>query len=445
MTNGYNTPIGVPIGLPSILSLGLPPLINPYPTLNLDFIENPQFDSRITFTRASTATYFNSAGVLTTANNNVARFDYSPSTLAPRGLLIEEQRTNSIRNNTMQGAVVGTIGSGGAPPSNWAFTISTTTGLTREVLAVGTENGVNYVEFRLSGTASGAGSVDFVFETANGIVAATGQTWAGSTFWKLQNGSFTGLSNPILYFYELTSVGGFITSKSINLTFPTSAALNTQRQSGSATLNGGATVAFVRPLIKLDIANGAVIDVTIRIGLPQLEQGAFATSVIPTTTTALTRNADVASMTGTNFSSWYNASEGTFVAETTVAAPRTTDFNVLRVDDGTSSNRAQVGSGSSATLFNGFLVTSGALQGNNTVSVSPLGTKKVAFAFTANNSVTVAAGTAGSTDTTVTVPSGINRLLFGRDDAASYLNGTISRIAYYPTRLPNSTLQALTA
>jgi hypothetical protein len=38
----------------------------------------------------------------------------------------------------------------------------------------------------------------------------------------------------------------------------------------------------------------------------QLEAGAFATSYIPTTTTSLTRNADVVSMTGTNFSDWYN-------------------------------------------------------------------------------------------------------------------------------------------
>jgi hypothetical protein len=44
-----------------------------------------------------------------------------------------------------------------------------------------------------------------------------------------------------------------------------------------------------------------------------MEVGAVATSYIPTTTTAVTRAADFASITGTNFSSWYNQLQGTFV------------------------------------------------------------------------------------------------------------------------------------
>ena len=47
----------------------------------------------------------------------------------------------------------------------------------------------------------------------------------------------------------------------------------------------------------------------------QLEAGAFPTSYIPTTSASVTRNADVASMTGTNFSSWYRQDAGCFYAE----------------------------------------------------------------------------------------------------------------------------------
>jgi len=75
------------------------------PSLVLDFARSQTVDPRITFTRASSATYFNSLGVLSTATNNVPRIDYDPVTGACLGLLIEQASTNLIRNNTMVGAV----------------------------------------------------------------------------------------------------------------------------------------------------------------------------------------------------------------------------------------------------------------------------------------------------------------------------------------------------
>ena len=47
----------------------------------------------------------------------------------------------------------------------------------------------------------------------------------------------------------------------------------------------------------------------------QLEAGSFPTSYIPTTSSTVTRAADAASITGTNFSSWYNSTAGSFYAD----------------------------------------------------------------------------------------------------------------------------------
>ena len=52
--------------------------------------------SGVTFTRASTATYFDSTGTMQTAATNAPRWDYDPVTLGLRGLLIEEARTNVL-------------------------------------------------------------------------------------------------------------------------------------------------------------------------------------------------------------------------------------------------------------------------------------------------------------------------------------------------------------
>lgn len=68
-------------------------------TLSLDFTTMSSLDSRFTFTRAAasnsgTTTYINSSGLVTTATTNQPRFDYDPTTLQPRGLLIEGSATN---------------------------------------------------------------------------------------------------------------------------------------------------------------------------------------------------------------------------------------------------------------------------------------------------------------------------------------------------------------
>jgi hypothetical protein len=611
MTNGYNTPIGVPIGLPSILSLGLPPLINPFPTLNLDFINNPQFDSRITFSRGSQATLFDSTGTLRYAKHNLLlqsqtfqtswttstatvsadagnapdgtatadkvipdnaatgrvqqtfttttgvtytfscfvkadgfgwvglgmsapgayfdlsgagavgttpagytasitsvgsgwyrcvvtltesggaartwrinpasadntlavgdgtsgilvwgaqlnianmeggvtsslttyyptttaayyapRFDYNPSTLQPLGLLIEEQRTNSIRNNTGVGAVAGTPGT---LPTNW--TVALAAGLTTNVVGTGISNGVTYVDLQIVGTSNSTAYI-LAFEGNTQIAALQNQNWTESLWISRIAGSFTDISATSFNIRESNSGGTQVAANVVALSQPTT---TLTRASGTATLSQ-ATTAFVTPGLRLTITNGAAIDITLRIGLPQLELGAFATSVIPTTTTALTRNADVASMTGTNFSSWYNQSEGTVFGEYQTVSAGTTQF-LAAITSVSETDRITLGQ--TTTTYVGAVVDTGSTQASITQGTTSLNVAKISLAYAVNNFAFSANGAAPNTDTSGTVPSGVTEMKLGRrGTSTSPLNGWISRIAYYPTRLPNATLVALTA
>lgn len=71
----------------------------PLPVLAYDFTQRTDLPSRVTFTRASSATRTNASGLIETVSSNVARFDHDPVTLAARGLLIEEARTNLLLNS----------------------------------------------------------------------------------------------------------------------------------------------------------------------------------------------------------------------------------------------------------------------------------------------------------------------------------------------------------
>jgi hypothetical protein len=357
--------------------------------------------------------------------------------------LIEEARTNSIRNNTMVGAVAGTPGT---LPTNWSVG-GVTTGLTREIIGTGTENGITYVDIRFSGTAGAALNPNIIFEVSNATAALNGQTWTSSFYLSLVGGSLSNVTNIIPVVSMFNSTPALIGTLAGPAITPTNAALRTQRNSFATTLNQAAT-AFTYSQIQFSVANGVAIDITLRIGLPQLEQGAFATSVIPTTTTALTRSADVASVT--TLSPWFNASQGTLYAEAT-STGYVIDVNfplVVSIDDGTNNNRITISQGSAATGLN-MIVRSGGVGttiADSGVDLSAAVAKIAGAVLGSNVFVSVNNGSV-ITGTTNGVPSGLTTMRLGSSGGLylSALNGHLRRITYYNTRLPNAQLQALTA
>jgi hypothetical protein len=409
------------------------------PSLLLDFQKSRAVDPRITFTRASTATYFDEDGILQSALANVPRIDFNPSTLVCNGLLIEEQRTNSIRNNTMVGAVAGTPGTN---PTNWDITVSPS-GITTEIVGTGVEDGITYIDVRYFGTGSGSASPQIRPETTTGIVAAAGQTWTASYYLRIVGGSTTGLSAFSQIWQERDAAGVSLNTVVVTISAPTTAALKTQRSILTRTLTDAGTARLTNR-IQFTCANGVAVDITLRIGLPQLELGAFATSVIPTTTTALTRNTDVAIMTGTNFSSWYNASEGTLYADFVLRQTNAASAQMLAsINDNSPNNRFTLTVAASSNLFLALRNTSGAgLLQTSTANAAIIGSNKGALAISTGASIVGNGGTV-ATNASYAAPV-VTQIQIGNQLGAGYFNGTIQRIAYYPTRLADTTLQALT-
>ena len=395
------------------------------------------FGDIITFTRASTGSYFDATGTLQSAAIDSPRFDYDPSTLAAQGFLIEEARTNSIRNNTMQGAVAGTPGT---VPTNWSIVFNTVTGLSSSVVGTGTENGITYIDVRINGTpsASVAQGVQIGFDVSTGISAAASQTWTESVYLKVAAGSASNIANFRINIQQYNA-GVFVQSNSTVITAP-SATLT--RASATSTFSASTTTGAL-PLLALETTASAPIDITLRIGLPQLELGAFATSVIPTTTTALTRSADVASVN--TLSPWYNQTAGTFYTEFSVPQIGRAG-RLVAIDDGSTNNMidATVSATNATTIeaiaagvYGGFASAVGSITANTT--------QKSAFTFSTSASETAClnAGTVGSNN--LTLPSAsLTRMLLGRQSTGVELCGYLRRVTYYPRQFSNAELQTIT-
>ena len=405
------------------------------PSLDLRFAENKSLvdavsgQNLVTFTRASSGTFIDSQGLIQTAAENVPRFTHDPVTGESLGLLVEEQRTNSIRNNTMQGAVVGTPGT---LPTNWQKAENSSMAI--NIVGVGTENGVQYVDVRYVGTASGSTSSSIQFEQNSAIAAANGQTWTVSSFVKIQSGTRAGVSLLRIGWEERS--GSFLAISQGTINPATSGSLASARFAFTAT-NGNASTTFIKPFINFTPVNGAAIDITLRIGLPQLEQGSFATSVIPTTVSAATRSAEPADVISAAIAN------GIRTLYLEFRSPASGTRGVVSLNDNTANERASViTSGTDPRLV---VVDGGVEQANiNGGTITANARTRVAVRINANDFAASINGGATVTDTSGTLPT-VDRLMLGRTQAGEYLTGRLARVVGWRDPLPDLTLRTLSA
>lgn len=374
------------------------------PTLTLPLSKTKRLDPRVTFTRASTKRYFDYAGILQTAAINQPAFDHDPVSLDSLGLLIEEARTNYCRYNRDLTQV-----------ARWSAS-----GCTVAKTATG-----------IDGASNAASTI-----TATGADGSVSQTIAGST------GSATRTTS--VYVKRRTGTGTIqITQDNrSNRTNITSLINSTTWTRVSVTQAGVAS-----PVIGFNIATiGDAIDVDYM----QHEDASFATSAIETPADAdVTRAADVASMAGTNFSSWWNQTEGTFVCEFDYQGATASSFGLAyQVSDGTANNKAGLASYSPSINRAYEFVTSGGAsvfdasgQAQNNFSFNEK--NKSAFAFKSNDFASSRNGSSPYLDTSGAIPA-VNTLnLGGNYGAGQVMCGHISTLIYFPKRLSDTALAIL--
>jgi hypothetical protein len=398
------------------------------PSLDLDFANNKSLTDRVTsqnlvtFTRASTGRFVGSDGLIQTAAVNDPRFDHNPTTGESLGLLVEEARTNiALRSEEFNNA-------------SWTKTRSSIT-----ADAVVAPDGATTADKLIA-------SIDTNTHSVVQNVTLTVAAWTFSIF--LKQAEYT--SARILVFDGIATTYAAIFNLSAGtLTSTTGSPLATSiNASGNGFWRCGITVTgtVVAGNVQVRPVSGGNDNFTgdgtsgIYLWGAQLEAGAFATSYIPTTSATVTRAADVASITGSNFSSFYNSSAGTLFAE--YRTPASGLRGVADFNDNTANERiALLTSGTDPKML---VVDGGATQADldgGTIVASTM--TKTAVAYAVNDfSIVHAAGTA-VTDTSGTLPT-VDRLLIGADQASNYQNGRIKRLTYWPTRLSNTVLQQIT-
>lgn len=82
------------------------------PVWQANFLTASSLPAGLTASGGANGTYFNSSGILT--SGSAPRFDYDPATLAPRGLLVEEARTNRYLNSQTPAGQTITVSNGTA-------------------------------------------------------------------------------------------------------------------------------------------------------------------------------------------------------------------------------------------------------------------------------------------------------------------------------------------
>jgi hypothetical protein len=389
------------------------------PTLALNFT-TASLDPRVSFTRAlATATRVNSSGFIEVVSADAPRFDYDPISKVCKGLLIEEQRSNILTFSDSL-ALTGWAGanstrlattvlypaglSGGSSLTDTAtndrhiafkiFTSAAATYCQSMYFAKGT---LRYVQIQLAGPVTSYGVIadleTGVITDTNSVGVVVGQFHgiedAGNGFWRVWCG------------HTITAGTSYAIVATSNSATPAYSA------SGNPTYAGTGQLLY---------AYGA-----------QVEVGTFPTSYIPTAATGLTRNADVATISGSNFTSFWGATQGGAQVQaisSTVSGIRP----LVQFDDNTANEIIALrGNTTNPELY---IVDDGTPQAQLDAGTIAANTAYSLTGWWATNDCKARQDSgAVVTDTTATIPT-VTQARIG-SDGTNYLNGTIATIGYY--------------
>ena len=395
------------------------------PSITLDFLKSKKLDPRITFSRASNAgttppTTGDGTGMV---NGEVYTFQENVPRLTSQGLLIEEARTNYCENYTDFFSTYSncTKAAGLSPAGdNTAQVITATANGTTSLRTTGSNTPVT-----IPTNTEGITASLYVKGSYSSILF---KIFAGST---KQQVTFQNFNTPT---WTVSANTG---------SHPSS---NYQVEDAG---NGWYRLSFSAPISNQSIgfwvdSESLTAGETYSVWLPQIEVGAFATSAIPTeVASAVTRAADLCAITDEtivgNLNSWYQTSSGTYV---TTAETFSIGGRVYAHHRSGPSHRTAMGTNEQFIYFGHGMVGQLRMSIQNYPLQTPV---KASFAVASENGGGAINGILGTPQSNNAVAPAESELLWlGRENNSAFLNGYIQYFAFYPTRLPDDALIALT-
>ncbi len=357
--------------------------------------------------RATTATRVNSEGLIESVSANVPRLDYTNGSCP--SILVEPQRTNVLTYSE------------DFSNANWIKSNSTS------VLSniISPNGGLNAYE--VEGLDGGAGVFQIITVSTNTEYTFSfyaRRSDSSNAYYRVySNTNATNIVNTTSYYDEINSVEW----KRVSVTF----------NSGTST----SIRVYVCSIIGGAIVWGA-----------QLEAGSYATSYIPTVSSAVTRNADVISKTG--ISDLIGQTEGTMFVEHIYNTETTNNVGVddivIGFSNGTLNNLLLIiHYGSGVNSFNNklrlYIRNAGADQALIDLAGTTTGTYKIAVAYKNNDVAFYVNGVQVGIDTSVSVPTLSNLYLYDfLSTNTKYNTDKVKSAAIWKERLSNETLATLT-
>jgi hypothetical protein len=373
-----------------------------------------------TFTgRASTATFYDAAGVIQTAASGVARsnafFPDSSGVMRPAGLLLESAATNAILNS-----------------GNWESFATTKQNIAALTNTIISPDGTTTVK-ELQATAT---NFAVSYQTVS-LVAGTRYTLSAY----FRAGTHT---NAQLRLFD----GSFFAVATFNLTTSTSSGGLIEKLPNGwvrCSVSGTAVSTTSVGRAYFDFENPVTTSSTLYIWAAQLETGSFATSYIPTVASTVTRLADTStSSTVTRAADTFSPITLPSSNNTTILIETETTSNntpILSLNDGTSTNEV--------TLINhpfaggSSLIDSSGSFGSVATSAGGNRLYKTTTALSVSDSeVKIVSDQAVSGSSSIS-STGLNQLKIGSNVANSSFNGTIKNLYCYPNKSETEVLTAL--